>query len=95
MFIGEFGCCIPLLYTYFTTQTKSNAITPEASILTRILARLPGNATGYTHVPAEDDSDEDEAVAILELDDTLSGWRMCWMWFPAFFDSLSIPGNEA
>lgn len=54
MFIGEFMCCLPLIWHRF-------------------------NAKGYQPVPEDDEVEEE----------TLSGWRMGWMWFPAFFDSTS------
>jgi len=98
MFIGEFFCCIPLLWAYFNAKPKG-ALNPQASVFTRILSRIPlgtGSTTtpnDYTPVLADEDSsedgeDEDELVQ-RRLDNTLSGWRMCLMWFPAFFDSAS------
>jgi len=87
MFVGQLGCCLPLLYTHFTIPVNnSNAIAPEASLLTRILARLPLRTTpanDYTQVPG----DENGEAVVVELNDTLRGWRVCWMWFPVFFDS--------
>lgn len=59
MFVGEFMCCIPLLWQ-----------------------RGKAKPHEYTHVAG----DEDEDVV---AEETLTGWRMCWMWFPAFFDSES------
>jgi hypothetical protein len=53
MFIGEFMCCLPLLWQRY-------------------------KAKGYTPLADED---------LEDLEETLSGWRMGWMWFPAFFDS--------
>ena len=99
MFIGEFGCCIPLIWRYYTTPTKTNALPPQASVFTRILARLP-LGTGPTTAPdeyrpvaeTEDSSDDDDVVVSIRLEpnDALTGCRVCWMWFPAFFDSKSL-----
>jgi hypothetical protein len=62
MFIGEFLCCIPLLWQ-----------------------RSRNRGSGYVVVPSDDfQSDIDHRE-----EETLSGWRMGWMWFPAFFDSES------
>ncbi|CAD6566767.1 MAG: hypothetical protein TREMPRED_002958 [Tremellales sp. Tagirdzhanova-0007] len=93
MFIGEFCCGLPLLYKYFTSPVKITAIgavAPESSLFNRLLSRLHfGTASepGYTHLPVDDalEPDEDEAV-ILDLDDRLRGWRVLWLWIPAFFD---------
>ena len=95
MFIGEFCCGLPLLYKYFTSPVKITAIgavAPESSLFNRLLSRLHfGTASepGYTHLPVDDalEPDEDEAV-ILDLDDRLRGWRVLWLWIPAFFDSM-------
>jgi hypothetical protein len=54
MFIGEFLCCVPLLW-----QRRNK----------------------HQYAPVGEDEGEEE--------ETLSGWRMGWMWFPAFFDSES------
>jgi hypothetical protein len=95
MFIGEFLCIIPLLWQHLQDSTKNEAPPPDASIFTRIIARVslrtaPGGQHGYTHVAGDEDDEEPEA------DDSdverLTGWRMCWMWFPAFFDSGSVLG---
>ncbi|WWD18702.1 hypothetical protein CI109_103156 [Kwoniella shandongensis] len=98
MFAGEFLCFIPLLWTQYRSSNKArrrSSIEPQASVFTRILNRLPlGQAStaspeGYSHVGehvnGEDDDDEGEEL-IVGRGDALTGWRMLWMWFPAFFD---------
>ena len=92
MFIGEFCCGLPLLYNYFTCPPKTTAIGagPESSVLTRILSRLPfgmGSAPGYTHLPADEAVEAENEAVMLALDDRLWGWRVFWLWIPAFFDS--------
>lgn len=68
MFVGEFLCCIPLIWTYARSSQ-------EGSTFSRISKIWKGNE--YTLVGEDDE----------EVEDSLTGWRMCWMWFPAFFDS--------
>jgi hypothetical protein len=95
MFVGEFLCCVPLLWKYRHTPAKTTALGPDASLFTRILARVPlgtgpSAPQSYTHVAGYESDDQDDESAVVQLDDTLSGWRVCWMWFPAFFDSASV-----
>lgn len=105
MFIGEFLCVIPLLISYHSKQQRQRKLLPgsavnQASVFTRILARLPlgtgstAHPNGYAAVGEEEAEEEDELLdehddVAMKPDqgDTLSGWRVCWMWFPAFFDS--------
>jgi hypothetical protein len=95
MFIGEFLCIIPLLL--LSRKRTTRQVQPQASVFTRILARMPlgtGPTAGYEAVE-EGDTDEDGHVdededEVLGLDDALTGWRVCWMWFPAFCDSRSF-----
>jgi cbb3-type cytochrome oxidase subunit 3 len=75
MFIGEFGCCIPIIYAYLRKKSKK-ASAAKYSILTQDDAADDGT------------SDVDEVVEA-EVPNALSGTRMLWMWFPAFFDSQS------
>ncbi|KAK4688383.1 hypothetical protein P7C73_g1737, partial [Tremellales sp. Uapishka_1] len=92
MFIGEFFCCLPLIWRYYSKPSKPDVLPPQASMFTRILARLPYGPSstvpeGYGYLGTEEDEEETEGDSVkLEIDDTLSGWRVCWMWFPAFFD---------
>ncbi|ODO09915.1 hypothetical protein I350_02138 [Cryptococcus amylolentus CBS 6273] len=64
MFIGEFGCCLPLLWSYYHGPTTQ----PEE----------------YSRV--DDHLEEDSEAEDEDAGHVLQGWRMCWMWFPAFFD---------
>ena len=66
-------------------------------MFTRIMARLPlgtrATVGDYRSIDGEDSQDEDhddgeEDVYAME-EDKLVGWRVCWMWFPALFDSKS------
>ncbi|WVF68840.1 hypothetical protein IAT40_003613 [Kwoniella sp. CBS 6097] len=53
---------------------------------------------GYSRVGEEDDyhindgdddadeREEGEQLVVVDDDRSLTGWRACWMWFPAFFD---------
>jgi hypothetical protein len=94
MFIGEFLCIVPLLWQHLQASTKNETLPPDASIFTRIIGRVAlrtgPSQNGYTHVAGDEDDEE------LEEDDSdvdrLTGWRMGWMWFPAFFDSESVRG---
>ena len=96
MFIGAFVCCLPLLWTYYVNPATSSALPPQASLFTRILSRFPRSTStipsseGYTAISPDEDENSDSDPVVLELDDTLRGWRVCWMWFPAFFDSMSL-----
>lgn len=77
MFIGEFLCVIPLLWNWFATARKG-----RASYLDRLLKRAP---TGYGAIPRDEDEDEEMDIDHIQM----RGWAICWMWFPAFFDSES------
>jgi hypothetical protein len=45
------------------------------------------SASDAEYAPVHTTEDEDDEEQQLEVDDKLTGWRMMWMWFPAFFDS--------
>jgi hypothetical protein len=68
MFIGEFLCCIPLVWQYARSSQ-------QGTVFSRIARIWEPRPAGYAPVGEE------------EEDETLCGWRMCWMWFPALFDS--------
>jgi hypothetical protein len=89
MFIGEFGCVLPLLYQCYG---KSETM-PDSTYLERILARLPirqpRKREGYQQV-ASDEGENVNTPPKVEIGETLAGWRMLLMWFPAFFDSKSL-----
>jgi len=66
-------------------------------MFTRIMARLPlgtrATVGEYRAVDVEDSDDDDDeytdggyTVGAVDAD-KLVGWRVCWMWFPALFDS--------
>jgi hypothetical protein len=84
MFVGEFLCCVPLLWTQLSRSKGDSAI---ASVLRRIGLHKSSNE-GYSPVGQTEDEEEDAEEE--ELDNALTGWRMLWMWFPAFFDSECI-----
>ncbi|WWC88423.1 uncharacterized protein L201_003334 [Kwoniella dendrophila CBS 6074] len=65
---------------------------PEASMFTRILARLPlGHvSTPQSYSAINEEEVETEPLIAVRDDVLLTGWRVCWMWFPAFFDTLVI-----
>jgi len=101
MFIGELLCAIPLIWGFMTAKPKADK-DPQASVFTRILSRIPlGTASTttpnqYAPVLGEDDSsedgdEEDDHARWQQVDNSLSGWRMGLMWFPAFFDSAYTP----
>ena len=73
MFIGEFGCVIPLLWQSQTRRRRRKAL-----------------AAGYQAVPANADDADDADIEPREAEarlNPLTGLAVCWMWFPAFFDS--------
>ena len=74
MFIGEFGCCLPLIWRYFTSGAKGSPFSKASS-----------DSRGYTAV-AQDDG-ETAPVTDGEVGQQLTGWRICLLWFPAFCDS--------
>ena len=74
MFIGEFGCCIPIVYSYLRNKHRK-ASAAKYSVLAQ-----------DEHV---DDGSSDLDEVETEAPNALSGTRMLWMWFPAFFDSES------
>jgi len=86
MFIGEFLCVLPLIWNWLNTPTKG-----RPSYLSRLLARGGDNA--YSPVDSEEPDAADAASAASSETEvaqvTMQGWAMCWMWFPAFFDSES------
>ncbi|WWC62847.1 uncharacterized protein I303_105445 [Kwoniella dejecticola CBS 10117] len=81
MFVGEFFCWIPLLIGYYNRPNKGYDHN-QASWLTKVLAP-PGHQAG-------DGQQEDENEPLIPGHGTheavLSGWSICWLWFPAFFD---------
>ncbi|KAK6907786.1 hypothetical protein I203_101787 [Kwoniella mangroviensis CBS 8507] len=86
MFAGEFLCFIPLLLSYHNRADKVIA-PPQASMFTRILARLPlGQRSGPYEALDEEEDENQPLIASVSEDKLLTGWRVCWMWFPAFFD---------
>jgi hypothetical protein len=91
MFVGEFLCCVPLLWSHFSRSSKGDP--SVASLLNKIGLGKSSNE-GYSRV-AQTEGDEAEDVEGMELDNALTGWRMMWMWFPAFFDSESPDPEEA
>ena len=82
MFVGEFLCCVPLLWSYLSRSSKGETSIPG---ILRKIGVLKQTTEGYSRVSqnVDEDVDEDEEL----VDDALTGWRMMWMWFPAFFDS--------
>ncbi|AFR98691.1 integral membrane protein [Cryptococcus neoformans C23] len=72
MFIGEFMCGIPLLWAYYKNRNATKT-RPE----------------GYSRVATDEVENEEEEHPLGHHHDQgqlLSGWRMCLLWFPAFFD---------
>lgn len=79
MFIGEFLCVIPLIWTFLSSPTKG-----RPSYLSRLLARDDG---AYAPIDGED-ADAESIASTVETDQIrMRGWAVFWMWFPAFFDS--------
>ena len=80
MFIGEFGCVIPLLLQAYPPSVKL----PNSTYWERVFVKLPfkSRSNEYQRVAA-DEGEQSKA----DIGETLAGWRMCLMWFPAFFDS--------
>lgn len=68
MFIGEFFCCLPLIWKYFSQKRQ-------------------GTESMFASENAEENRLLDGGSIDVEDDNALKGWRVCWMWFPAFFDS--------
>ena len=92
MFIGEFLCCLPLLWSQLSHHNKEG----QGSLKDSILWALGRDTSGrgqYQPLDASTDDvgDDDELERGGETDDALTGRRMLWMWFPAFFDSESNP----
>lgn len=86
MFIGEFLCVLPLLWNWLATASKG-----RPSYLERLLKRTP-EGEGYGAIPTEaEDADEAGSDVDSEWADhtPMRGLAVCWMWFPAFFDSES------
>jgi hypothetical protein len=74
MFIGEFGCVIPLLWQSQTRRRRRKAL-----------------AAGYQALATDEHAEDGvagEEVGQPALN-PLTGFAVCWMWFPAFFDSES------
>jgi hypothetical protein len=85
MFVGEFLCCVPLLWSHFSRSSKRD---PSVASLLNKIGLGKSSDEGYARVGQNED-EEVEDVEGVELNDALTGWRMMWMWFPAFFDSES------
>ncbi len=83
MFVGEFLCVIPLLWNWFAVASKG-----RQSYLERLLKRSPGE--GYGAVSQDEDAVVDDADSDFINHIPMRGWAICWMWFPAFFDSESV-----
>jgi hypothetical protein len=83
MFVGEFLCCVPLLWSHFSRSSKGD---PSVASLLSKIGLGKSSTEGYSRV-GQAEEDEDENVEEAELNNALTGWRMMWMWFPAFFDS--------
>jgi hypothetical protein len=84
MFVGEFLCCVPLMWSYMSRSSKGDASIPG---ILRKIGVLKDSTEGYSRVGQTEDDEVDEEEAEERVDDALTGWRMMWMWFPAFFDS--------
>lgn len=91
MFVGEFLCCVPLLWSHFSRSSKGD---PSVASLLNKIGLGKSSDEGYARV-AQTEDDEAEDVEGMDLDNALTGWRMMWMWFPAFFDSESPSQNDA
>lgn len=94
MFIGEFLCCLPLLWSQLSRHNKEG----QGSLKDSIMWALGRDTTGrgqYQPLDAstDDAGDDNEAEQGGDTDDALTGRRMLWMWFPAFFDSESKNSN--
>lgn len=85
MFVGEFLCCVPLLWSHFSRSSKGDP--SVASLLSKIGIGQSVDE-GYSRV-GRTEEEEEEDLEESDLDNALTGWRMMWMWFPAFFDSES------
>ncbi|KAE8542190.1 hypothetical protein D1P53_001675 [Cryptococcus gattii VGV] len=70
MFIGEFMCGLPLLWAYYKKRKA-----------------MKTRSEGYSRVATEENEEEHHLLGHHhDHGQLLSGWRMCWLWFPAFFD---------
>ncbi|KJE01552.1 integral membrane protein [Cryptococcus gattii NT-10] len=70
MFIGEFMCGLPLLWAYYKKRKAMKA-----------------RSEGYSRVATEENEEEHHLLGHHhDHGQLLSGWKMCWLWFPAFFD---------
>jgi hypothetical protein len=86
MFVGEFLCCLPLLWSHFSRSSKGDS--SVASLLGKIgLGKTSDEGYSRVEQTADDEAEDEEQD---ELDNALTGSRMLWMWFPAFFDSESF-----
>ena len=91
MFVGEFLCCLPLLWSHFSGSSKGD---PSVASLLNKIGLGKSSDEGYARVDQTED-EEAEDVEGVEMDNALTGWRMMWMWFPAFFDSQSTSPSRA
>lgn len=90
MFIGEFLCCLPLIWSQLARHYKEDKNGSLKDQVLWVLGRTPDERGQYQSLGASgDDIDEDggEHGERHVMSDSLTGRRMLWMWFPAFFDS--------
>lgn len=80
MFIGEFLCCLPLIWGLLSRPGKEGE-----TVASRLFGIFGYGNTRGDYRPVDDQAEENEDLS----EDALTGWRVCWMWFPAFFDSES------
>lgn len=87
MFIGEFLCCLPLLWSQLSRQNKEGQGSLKESLLWAFGRGTSGRGQYRPLDATAEDTDEGELERSEGTDDALIGRRMLWMWFPAFFDS--------
>ncbi|ORX37175.1 hypothetical protein BD324DRAFT_625068 [Kockovaella imperatae] len=83
MFIGELGCGLPLLYRCIVQATKRK---DGKSFPGRVLAAWPGDGSASTEGYNQVAQDEGEVAPKPDFEERLTGWKVCLLWFPAFFD---------
>lgn len=94
MFIGEFLCCLPLLWSQLSRTHKDGQRSAPARLLAALGLRSD-DGSRYRRVSVDDevenqgvtDEEDTDEEAFRSREEKLEGWRMMWMWFPAFFDS--------
>ena len=87
MFIGEFLCCLPLLWSQLSRHSKEGQGSLKESVLWAFGSDTSGRGRYRSLETSADEGDDDEVERGEDTDDALTGRRMLWMWFPAFFDS--------